>query len=207
MRIWLSADPATGEVLLGQAPWRPGAPPAITRVNLGRIALPKGGTVLLAAENAAAPEHHFTGRLEEPAILADTLEAVLGAAYLGHGIDEASALVHRLVGPLIEASAHLGAGLDWKTSLQELTATVGLGVPEYAITEEGPDHAKLFHASAIVAGESYGTGHGSSKKEAEQQAAETAWKTIRERFEVPVESTPLDDGAEVSGVHPEPHDA
>jgi N,N-dimethylformamidase len=70
MRIWLSTDPATGEVLLGQAPWRPGAPPAITRVNLGRIALPKGGTVLLAAENAAAPEHHFTGRLEEPAILA-----------------------------------------------------------------------------------------------------------------------------------------
>jgi ribonuclease-3 len=158
------------------------------------------------ARDLGLGEHLLLGRGEETtggrdksSILADTLEAVLGAAYLGHGIDEASALVHRLVGPLIEASAHLGAGLDWKTSLQELTATVGLGVPEYAITEEGPDHAKLFHASAVIAGESYGTGHGRSKKEAEQQAAETAWKAIRERFEVPVESTPLDDGAGVSG--------
>jgi ribonuclease-3 len=166
------------------------------------------------ARDLGLGEHLMLGRGEETtggrdksSILADTLEAVLGAAYLNHGIDEASALVHRLVGPLIEASARLGAGLDWKTSLQELTATVGLGVPEYAITEEGPDHAKLFHASAVVAGESYGTGHGRSKKEAEQQAAETAWKTIRERFEVPVESTPLDDGGGVSGVLPEPRNA
>ena len=120
-----------------------------------------------------------TGGRDKASILADTLEAVLGAAYISHGIDEARALVHRLMDPLLESSAALGAGLDWKTSLQELTATVGLGVPEYAIDEEGPDHAKVFHAAVVVSGSTYGNGSGHSKKEAEQQAAATAWKALR----------------------------
>jgi ribonuclease-3 len=87
--------------------------------------------------------------------------------------------VHRLFDPLIEKSSNLGAGLDWKTSLQELTATEGLGVPEYLVTETGPDHEKTFTAAARVGGVSYGTGTGRSKKEAEQQAAESAWRSIR----------------------------
>ena len=69
IRIWLSVDPATGEAVLGQAPWRPGTDPAVARAKLGSVVLPKGGTLLLAAENVAEPEHHFTGRIEEPAIL------------------------------------------------------------------------------------------------------------------------------------------
>jgi ribonuclease-3 len=87
--------------------------------------------------------------------------------------------VHRLFDPLIEKSSNLGAGLDWKTSLQELTAAEGLGVPEYLVTETGPDHEKTFTAAARVGGVSYGTGTGRSKKEAEQQAAESAWREIR----------------------------
>ena len=87
--------------------------------------------------------------------------------------------MHRLFDPLIEKSSNLGAGLDWKTSLQELTATEGLGVPEYLVTETGPDHEKTFTAAARVGGVSYGTGTGRSKKEAEQQAAESAWRAIR----------------------------
>jgi ribonuclease-3 len=122
-----------------------------------------------------------TGGRDKSSILADTLEAVLGAAYLEHGIEVARALVHRLVDPLLEQSASLGAGLDWKTSLQELTATAGLGVPEYAIEEEGPDHAKVFHASAMVAGAARGRGTGRSKKEAEQEAAAAAWHALREQ--------------------------
>ncbi|MGP3926217.1 ribonuclease III [Streptomyces sp. 8N616] len=121
-----------------------------------------------------------TGGRDKASILADTLEAVIGAVYLDKGLDAAAELVHRLFDPLIERSSNLGAGLDWKTSLQELTATEGLGVPEYLVTETGPDHEKTFTAAARVGGVAYGTGTGRSKKEAEQQAAETAWRAIRE---------------------------
>jgi ribonuclease III len=120
-----------------------------------------------------------TGGRDKSSILADTLEALLGAVYLDRGLDEAGALVHRLFDPLIEEAATLGAGLDWKTSLQELTATGGLGVPEYVVSESGPDHEKVFKAVVQVAGEPYGTGSGRSKKEAEQEAAASAWRNLR----------------------------
>lgn len=119
-----------------------------------------------------------TGGRDKSSILADTLEALIGAAYLSAGIEPARALVHRLIDPLMESSATLGAGLDWKTSLQELTASAGLGVPSYDVTEDGPDHAKQFHALAVVAGQQRGEGRGRSKKAAEQQAAATAWQAV-----------------------------
>jgi ribonuclease-3 len=72
----------------------------------------------------------------------------------------------------------LGAGLDWKTSLQELTAAAELGVPEYRIAEDGPDHLKIFTATAVVANRELGSGEGRTKKEAEQKAAELAWRTL-----------------------------
>ncbi|MGQ0631712.1 MAG: ribonuclease III [Sporichthyaceae bacterium] len=124
-----------------------------------------------------------TGGRDKDSILADTVEAVIGAIYLDRGLEVASSLVHRLFDPVIESSAHLGAGLDWKTSLQELTAAIGIGVPEYAVTESGPDHQKSFVAAARVAGIEYGTGSGRSKKEAEQQAAEAAWTALRVRVD------------------------
>jgi len=119
-----------------------------------------------------------TGGRDKSSILADTLEAVIGAVYIERGLDEASALVHRLFDALIARSARLGAGLDWKTSLQELTASGFLGVPEYHVEESGPDHQKSFRALVRVGGQVYGTGKGRSKKEAEQQAAEAAWRAI-----------------------------
>jgi ribonuclease-3 len=115
---------------------------------------------------------------DKASILADTVEALIGAVYLEHGIETATVLVHRLVDELLDSSAELGAGLDWKTSLQELTATSALGVPEYAVTEEGPDHAKLFHAVALVQGRPHGEGSGRSKKEAEQAAAAAAFGSL-----------------------------
>ncbi|MFC5906800.1 ribonuclease III [Streptacidiphilus monticola] len=123
-----------------------------------------------------------TGGRDKNSILADTLEAVIGAVYLDCGLDSASELVHRLFDPLIEHSSNLGAGLDWKTSLQELTATVGIGVPEYVVTESGPDHEKSFTAAARVGGQDYGEGHGRSKKEAEQKAAQSAYLAIRDKY-------------------------
>ena len=131
-----------------------------------------------------------TGGRDKSSILADTLEAVIGAVYIDQGLEVAADLVHRLFDPLIDEAATLGAGLDWKTSLQELTATAALGVPEYVVSETGPDHEKVFTAVVQVGGEAYGEGSGRSKKEAEQEAAATAWRHLR--AQVPEESKTSD---------------
>ena len=125
----------------------------------------------------------ITGGRDKSSILADTLEAVIGAVYLEHGLAAAEAVVHRLFDPLVEHASTLGAGLDWKTSLQELPAALALGVPEYLVDEAGPDHAKVFRARVMLVDEVWGEGEGSSKKEAEQQAAEAAYRaaTLRQQ--------------------------
>ena len=120
-----------------------------------------------------------TGGRDKSSILADTVEAVLGAVYLDLGLAVATNVVHQLIDPLIATSATLGAGLDWKTSLQELTAELALGVPEYLVEESGPDHAKEFTARVRVGDALFGNGSGRSKKEAEQEAASAAWTQIR----------------------------
>ena len=122
----------------------------------------------------------LTGGRHKSSILADTTEALIGAVYLQHGMDVARTVVHRLFDQLMVMAPLLGAGLDWKTSLQELTASRELGVPEYRITEDGPDHLKEFTATAVIAGVDRGTGQGRTKKEAEQRAAETAWRSLSE---------------------------
>lgn len=119
-----------------------------------------------------------TGGREKASILSDTVEAVIGAIHLSGGFEVSAEVVHRLFDPLIEAASAMGAGLDWKTSLQELAAEHALGVPEYVIADTGPDHAKVFTAQVRVAGQLYGNGVGRSKKEAEQAAAETAYGEI-----------------------------
>ena len=129
-----------------------------------------------------------TGGRDKPSILADTLEAVIGATYIDCGLQAASALVHRLFDPVIERSALLGAGLDWKTSLQELTAVRGLGVPEYVVKDSGPDHQKLFRAVVRVGSRELGSGEGRSKKAAEQLAAEKAWRAITAEAEAEAEA-------------------
>jgi ribonuclease-3 len=108
-----------------------------------------------------------TGGRDKSSILADTMEALIGAVYLDHDLEAAAGLIHRLF------------GLDWKTSLQELTAEHGLGVPVYLVTEDGPDHDKFFEARVRVADKEYPPGRGRSKKVAEQIAAEHAYRAIR----------------------------
>jgi ribonuclease-3 len=120
-----------------------------------------------------------TGGRDKASILSDTVEAVIGAVHLSEGgIATSSEVVHLLFDPLIEAASALGAALDWKTSLQELTAEHSLGVPEYVIADEGPDHQKTFTAQVRVGDGLHGNGVGRSKKEAEQAAAETAYGEI-----------------------------
>jgi ribonuclease-3 len=120
-----------------------------------------------------------TGGRDKASILSDTVEAVIGAIHLSGGITEAAKVVHRLFDPVMDAAASMGAGLDWKTSLQELSANLGLGVPEYLIEDDGPDHMKTFVARVRVGEQLLGNGHGRSKKEAEQGAAETAYLEIK----------------------------
>jgi ribonuclease-3 len=127
----------------------------------------------------------LTGGRDKASILADGLEAMIGAVYLAHGIDVARGLVHRLFDPLLEAAPLKGAGLDWKTSLQELTAAQGLGVPEYRVDDEGPDHRKEFTATVYVGGRALGAGGGRTKKEAEQKAAAAAYTTLKAEIPPP----------------------
>jgi ribonuclease-3 len=119
-----------------------------------------------------------TGGADKSSILADGMESLLGAVYLHHGIDTAREVVLRLFGPLMDTAPTLGPGVDWKTSLQELTASHSLGAPTYLVTSTGPDHDKQFTATVVVSDIEYGTGIGRSKKEAEQKAAAMAWKAL-----------------------------
>ena len=119
-----------------------------------------------------------TGGADKSSILADGMESLLGAVYLHHGIGVARDVILRLFGNLLDTAPTLGAGLDWKTSLQELTAARNLGSPSYVVSSTGPDHDKEFTAVVIVMETEYGTGIGRSKKEAEQQAAAAAWNAL-----------------------------
>ena len=122
-----------------------------------------------------------TGGRDKASILADAVEALIGAVYLEHGLDTAAAIVHRLFDALLAESATRGAGLDWKTSLQELGAARGLGAPGYEVADAAPTTPRCSGAAVRIAGDVYGSGTGRNKKEAEQKAAETAWRAARRR--------------------------
>ncbi|WP_279105812.1 ribonuclease III [Gordonia paraffinivorans] len=123
----------------------------------------------------------MTGGRDKDSILADGLESIFGAVFLSHGLETSQRVILRLFDERIDKAGQLGAGLDWKTSLQELSSERGFGPPQYQISSTGPDHNKEFTAIAVVAGENLGEGVGRTKKEAEQQAAAHAWKALTER--------------------------
>ncbi len=125
-----------------------------------------------------------TGGRDKNSLLADTMEALLGAIYLERGLPVAATVVRRLFDPLMAAAAQDGAALDWKTALQEVTAAGGRGAPGYVIGETGPDHAKRFTAQAVIGGRVLGEGEGGSKKEAEQLAAQVATAALAAEAEV-----------------------
>jgi ribonuclease-3 len=120
-----------------------------------------------------------TGGREKVSILADAMEAIIGAVYLDSGLEGARAFILSRFATLIDAVSHLGAGLDWKTSLHELAAGRGLGPPEYVVTGEGPDHARVFTARVRFGEQFYGHGVGTTKKQAEQLAAEGAFTELQ----------------------------
>lgn len=125
-----------------------------------------------------------SGGREKPSILADAIEAVLGAVYVSAGMEEAHALVMRLLGSRV-AEAHAGGpgGQDFKSRLQELAARHFDEAPRYETVAEGPDHARRFRVTVEVGGISRGTGDGRSKKQAEQVAARDAYTTLMAELE------------------------
>jgi ribonuclease-3 len=121
----------------------------------------------------------LTGGREKSSILADTVEAVIGAVYLGSGGQVATDLVLRLIRPLMDEPGRFGVAMDPKTSLQELSTTLGLGVPRYDILDSGPDHSKRFRAVVVIGDKEFGSGEGTSKKHAEMAAALEAWTQLQ----------------------------
>lgn len=119
-----------------------------------------------------------SGGREKPSILADAMEAIIGAVYIDGGWEAASQLVLGLLGERITEAAAGPGGQDYKTRLQELSARTFDQLPRYQVVDEGPDHAKHFAATVLVGGVARGRGEGRSKKQAEQAAARAAWTEL-----------------------------
>jgi len=126
-------------------------------------------------------EESTNGR-DKNSILADSLEALVGAIYLQHGYEKTAEIILNWMKPSLDSVLTLGAALDGKTALQEISAALNLSAPEYEITESGPDHDKSFIATALVGSERFETGHGKSKREAEQSAAKLAHEHLSSRL-------------------------
>ena len=151
-----------------------------TVVNAAALA-EVGASLELGASLRLGKGEDATGGRRKPSILADAMEAVIGAVYLDGGWPAAETVVMGLFGPLIiEASAGPG-GEDYKTRLQELAAQEFESLPRYEIQDEGPDHDKRFFAVVSIDEQRWGQGEGRSKKQAEQAAAEAAWHGLMER--------------------------
>lgn len=119
-------------------------------------------------------EENIGGR-NRSSVLADALEAVIGAMYLDSDLETTMIFVLRLMKPAIVAFI-AGEGIkDYKTELQELLqSTSSLEITYRIVDEKGPDHDKWFTAVVYHGEFPMGKGQGKSKKEAEQQAAQSA---------------------------------
>ncbi|KGF17577.1 ribonuclease III [Corynebacterium freneyi] len=115
-----------------------------------------------------------TGGADKHSILADTVEALLGAIYLQHGFETSKATVLRLFDAMIDEAPTQSRGRDWKTLLQERLSAKKLPAAEYVVSSEGPDHARTYSVELLVDGVVRGRGTGATKKEAEMLAAHEA---------------------------------
>ena len=120
-----------------------------------------------------------TGGQTKTNILADTFEAIIGAAYLSGGLEPAKAIIDSLVLPLLSSEDELLETSEPRTVLSELLKSLGKSDATFDVTHEGPDHDRTFFAEVIVDGSSVASGSGRTRKAAEAQAAIAALKTLR----------------------------
>jgi ribonuclease III len=149
------------------------------------------------AEGLRVGEHLLLGRGEElsggrqkPSILADAMEAIIGAVYLADGIEVAGELVLRILGPRLATAQADGA--DHKSRLQELAAHRFGAPPRYEVEATGPDHARTFYVTVTIDGQAHGSGTGRSKKQAEQAAARDAVAALADHTDL-ADDGPVDD--------------
>lgn len=170
------------DVLFAQYPERPEGQLAKTRAVVVSAATLSdiGGEMSLGRHLRLGKGELVSGGREKASILADAVEAVIGAVYLDGGMESARRLVLQEFRPRIEGASRVPGLLDHKTRLQELAARIGNTPPRYVIDESGPDHDKRFRAVVSI-GEIAGVGEGSTKKEAEQRAAGAAVGELAEK--------------------------
>lgn len=150
-----------------------------TLVNMNLLAeiardLGLGEYIMLSRDERA------DGGADKSSIIADAMEALIGAVYLDRGLEVARRLVMSLFRERLQRAVAGELDFDYKSRLQELVVKQRGILPRYRLREEGPDHCKTFYATVYVADRKMGTGSGSSKKEAEQSAAREALRRMRE---------------------------
>jgi ribonuclease III len=138
------------------------------------------------AEEAGVGAHLRLGRGEEASggrtkasLLADALEALVGALYLDRGIETVAAVLEPVFADMIERAVTAGTH-DAKGALQETAARMGAERPAYRVAGSGPDHDRRFVAHVYVDEELFGVGTGTSKREAETNAAREALSRLME---------------------------
>ena len=120
-----------------------------------------------------------TGGQTKTNILADTFEAIIGAAYLSGGLAPAKQIIDSLVLPLLSSEDELLETSEPRTVLSELLKSLGKSDASFEVTHEGPDHDRTFFAQVVVDGESIAQGSGRTRKAAEAASAISALKTLR----------------------------
>ena len=121
-----------------------------------------------------------TGGRKRPSILANTMEAVLGALYLDAGFEKTKEIIRRLFLPLLEEIETERTVNDYKSRLQEYTQEAYKTRPEYLLVgESGPPHDKTFRVAVHLQGKTMAVDEGKSKKEAEQKAAKKAFECLK----------------------------
>jgi len=128
------------------------------------------------------------GGRTKPSILADALEAIIGAVYLDGGIEAARSVVMGLLAERLAAAAAGPGRYDFKTRLQELAARRGPSSVRYEVSDVGPDHAKTFTARMFIGDDEFGEGVGRTKKAAEQAAARMAFEALNTVVEELIDS-------------------
>lgn len=153
-----------------------------------KAALVSTASLARQAERLRLGDHLLLGRGEEKtggrrkqALLADGYEALIAAIYLDGGVEQARAFIQReFRNQIDEVHRHGVGGHDYKSALQELLQARDMALPQYRLVATlGPDHNKLFEVEVVVRGEPLARATGTSKKDAEQEAARAALDRLR----------------------------
>ncbi|VDG76274.1 ribonuclease III [Actinobaculum suis] len=141
-----------------------------------------------------------SGGRNKDSILSDTVEALIAATYLEHGMEVTRQIVEGLLSEKVEEASHLPPNLDWQTSFEEVAHTIGYeGTMEFEITSTGPDHARVFTAVASMDGRTWGTGSGTSQKNARHAAAEASYGMITREVKAKAQKANAEAGGTAAG--------